>query len=146
MIGQNQIEGKLTIEKLNRNDAGKLEFSEKVENAKITFSNGTWYQWDSERTREMINGEGTDNVNDDVFQITGYFHGSNDQGGEFNTDIEVPITFFRTCWEQGVVYPAVGRTRITMTGKPATKIDWGLGCNKRVNILQNGNWANIELR
>ena len=145
-IGGNTIEGLLTMNKLHRNDDGKLEFSEKVENAKITLSNGKWYSWNSERTREMKNGENTDNVNDDVFQIAGFFEGVDNEGNVFKSTTEVPITFLRTCWEQGIIYPAIGKTRIEMTGKPTTKIDWGVGCNKRVNILQQGNWLNVELR
>ncbi len=145
-IAENQIEGKLTIEKLNRNDANNVEFSEKVEDAKITLSDGQFYKWNSERTREMINGRGTANVRDDVFVINGFFEGEDDEGVVFRTQIERPITFFRECWEQGIIYPSIGRTRFTMTDKPSTLLDWGLGCNKRVNIMQNGNWANIELR
>lgn len=144
-IGENQIEGKLTIDKLNRNDDGKLEFSEKVENAKITLSDGQFYKWSSERTREMVNGEGTANVRDDVFVIKGFFEGEDDDGVVFRTQIESPITFFRECWEQGIIYPAIGKTRFTMTDKPSTLLDWGLGCNKRVNLLQNGKWLNVEL-
>ncbi len=145
-VDGNTIEGLLTMNKLHRNEGGELEFSEKVEDAKITLSSGKFYSWNSERIRKMVNGEETSNVRDDVFQIDGFFRGVDNQGREFNTTTEVPITFFRECWEQGIVYPAVGKTKIVMTGKPTTKIDWGLGCNKRVNIIQNGNWTNIELR
>ena len=144
-VGGNTIEGKLTMNKLHRNDDGKLEFSEKVENAKITLSNGKFYTWNSERVREMVNGENTPNVRDDIFTITGFFEGKDNEGSVFKTNIQTPITFFRDCWEKGIGYPAIGKTRIEMTGNPTTVIDWGVGCNKRVNILQQGKWLNIEL-
>lgn len=144
-VGGNTIEGKLTMNKLHRNDAGKLEFSEKVENAKITLSNGKFYTWNSERVREMVNGENTPNVRDDIFTITGFFEGKDNEGSVFKTTIQTPITFFRDCWEKGIGYPAIGKTRIEMTGNPTTVVDWGVGCNKRVNILQQGKWLNIEL-
>lgn len=144
-IGGNTIEGKLTLNKIHRNSDGKLEFSEKVENAKITLSNGNYYTWNSERVREMVNGEGTPSVKDDVFVINGFFEGQDQNGKVFSTKIEQPITFFRECWDKGVVYPSLGQTKVKMTGNPTTTINWGIGCNKRVNILQNNNWLNIEL-
>ena len=145
-IDENTYEGRLTVDLLHRNEDGKLEFSEKVEDARMTFANATWYEWNSERTRTMINGESSSDVKDDVFQITGFFEGRDNEGNEFNSEVKRPITFFRSCWEEGIIYPSSGRTRVEMTGKPATDVDWGLGfCNKVVNILQFDKWLILEL-
>ena len=146
-ISGNTFEGMLTVNKLHRNSNGKLEFSEVVEDARVTLASGKWYAWDSDRRRTMVNGEGTQNVMDDVFQIRGSFEGSDSDGNQFTTNISTPITFMRSCWENGIVYPSLGRTRITMTDKPATTIDWGLGfCDKRVNIFQYNKWLILDLR
>jgi len=145
-VDGNEFDGLLDVAMLHRNENGKLEFSETVTDARITLASGKWYGWSSERMRTMTNGDNTPNVMDDVYQITGNFNGQDSDGNVFSTDIKRPITFLRACWEEGIIYPSTGRTRIEMTGKPATVVDWGLGfCNKTVNILQWNKWLVVEL-
>lgn len=145
-VDGNTFDGLLEVDMIHRNAQNRLEFSETVTDARITLANGTWYQWSSERVREMTGGQGTPGVIDDIFQITGYVSGQDSNGKTFNSEIKQPITFRRACWEEGIIYPSSGRTRVEMTGKPATVIDWGLGfCNKTVNILQWNKWLVVEL-
>lgn len=145
-VNGNKFDGLLTVNTLHRNNDGKLEFSETVERARITLASGKWYSWDSERVRLMQTGDQTPNVMDDSCTITGFINGRDSDGNEFSSDIKRPITFLRACWEEGIIYPSSGRTRIEMTGKPATVVDWGIGlCNKTVNIQQYNKWLIIEL-
>ena len=145
-VSGNTFEGLLSVDMLHFNEQGKPEFSETVEDARITLANGKWYAWESERNRTMTNGHMSGGVMDDTYQITGTFNGTDSDGNIFSTDIKQPVTFMRACWEEGIIYPSKGRTRIEMTGKPATVIDWGLGfCNKRVNILQYNKWLILDL-
>jgi hypothetical protein len=147
MIRGNKFEGLLTVAMLHMNENGKPEFSETVQDAKITLANGKWYAWDSERVRKMTNGFETASVMDDIYEITGNFDGRDHEDKIFSTEIKQPITFSRACWEEGIIYPSKGRTRVEMTGKPATVIDWGLGfCNKRVNIFQYNKWLVLDLK
>lgn len=147
-VGGNTFEGKLTIDNLHRNDDNQLEFGETIENARVTLANGKWYAWDSERSRKMVLGDQTEQVMDDVFQIDGSFDGRDHEGNQFTAAIVNPITFSRACIEESnIFYPSRGRTRYTLTDKPTTIVDWGLGfCDKRVNLFQNNKWLIVDLK
>ena len=147
MVNGNLIKGKLTVNTTHRNQDGHLELSEVIEGGEIILKNGNTYTWSSERTREWVLGENTPSTHDDVFTISGFSKGGNENGTTFNYKIVRPLTFSRECWKQGIVYPIAGRTTVQMSGQPNRIIDWGLLiCNKVVNVSQNGQLFILELK
>lgn len=112
-------------------------------NMKITKPDGTWVQWSSTRTREMIDGFNTPaNWSDDVYQSTGSFTGSNSEGKNFTANITTPLIRRIACnWiDTGVITIAVSGETLNHV------LDFGNGtCDNLATITTGSVILNITL-
>jgi hypothetical protein len=120
-VDNHKVEGKKTVTNLGRNANNNLQFSVKVENAKITEPSGDkTIEWNSVRTNEWIEGESTRfNPFDDVYLVTGTASGKNRNDKKFDIEITKDL---RVQWCGDPIYRVL-ITEGILEIKPETKID-----------------------
>lgn len=137
------VEGTKTITNNGRNTAGNLSYTVQVTNGKITAPDGTFFTYNSTRTREWIEGEATTfltdgllGVQDDVYLVTGNASGVNRNGNAFTAEITTPLRRELSCrwFVSGVCEftPANLQTRV---------IDFGNGNCDNQATLSVGNYS-----
>ncbi|MCB9233865.1 MAG: hypothetical protein H6581_19570 [Bacteroidia bacterium] len=135
------LEGVRTVTHLGFTESGMPSYGVEV-TAKLTFASGKSVSWEASRVRTWIEGYLTEEVEDDVFSITGGSTGTNQCGTEFTSTITEPLIASRSCqWiTQGV--------RTLTTERGTRTLDFGDGTcdNDAVITLKNGETKNIKLR
>jgi hypothetical protein len=123
------------------NTAGHLTFSINVTQAKVTYTDGTFSQWVSTRTREWMEGEPTLTPYDDVYSITGTASGTSRNGTPFTVTITNPLDVALSCkWIRK------GTIVIQPDGLPSRTLDFGNGtCDSQATVEINGTTYNINL-
>lgn len=136
------VEGVKTVTHMGPNDAGQPYFTIHVEGAKITFSDGTSHSWEADRIRTFVSGYDTEDVWDDVFEITGGENGINRRGQTVTSTITVPVVHRRDC-----AWPVSGVRTVVCDSKTRT-LDFGDGsCDDIATItLPDGREKEIHIR
>lgn len=119
----NKIEGTKTVTNMGVNNAGHLYFTVNIANAKITKANGKVISWNSNRTREWIQGANTPAVADDIYSIIGSGSGTDGNNNSYTMLITKAITVDFSCQ----YHITSGTIQITPSGKLARVIDYGNG-------------------
>jgi hypothetical protein len=119
----NKIEGTKTVTNNGINNAGHLYFSVIITNAKITKTNGKVISWNSNRTREWIQGANTPTISDDIYNITGSASGTDGNGNAFSVNITKALNVDFGCQ----YHLTSGTIEITPAGKPTRVVDYGNG-------------------
>lgn len=99
--------------------------------------------WNSNQTREWIQGEGTvgNNWQDDVYSITGIAYGKCADGSSFSANILDPLEMALSCWQF-----KSGRVEFSLSSRPIRYINLGSGtCDNKATITINGNVFEIGL-
>lgn len=136
-INENLVEGVKVIEK-----TGDYVFTITLTDGKITFTDGTTYTRNFERTRTWIAGYETPyNVWDDEFEIEGGAYGVNRKGNEYTHTITNPLLIRRTCrW-------IVQGTILFEVNSQTAELDYGDGeCDNVATLTANGETYTIKLR
>lgn len=139
-VNDAHVEGTHTIIN-NGHINNHLKYSIEVAGGKITKPNGGGVvTWQSSRTREWIEGEGTPAFDDDVFLINGTANGIQANGISFTetaSNLKIAI---------GCPYIKSGIFQYTPSGKPVRSIDFGNGaCDANATVTINGKVFNIVL-
>lgn len=131
-----QVEGTQTIN--NTSTIGKRSFIITVAGAKLTWSNGNFIEWNSEKTIAQTEGLATIFLpSDDVFSLTGQSGGSAKKGDKFftwGTQISEPLVKKFTCrWiTKGVIALKKGNDNVAV-------LDYGSGnCDNKASFTVNG--------
>jgi len=110
-----------------------------VNNGKLTFTDNTTFNWQTNRVRVWQQGQGDLNPYNDVFQITGTASGVNRRGKNFTAEITVPLIVKTECWLQGIRKPVSGVYVVTSENVQKT-VDFGNGnCDRNVTVTINNN-------
>ncbi len=137
-----QITGTVSVTNNGYNIDGHLTFSQSV-NAQITSPGGAEIiTWNSNHTREWIQGEATPGVNDDVYLITGSTTGIDAAGNSFTSTIVNPLRKAVNCaWiESGVL-------QMTSADGSSRSINYGNGdCDDKAVISSGGSLYNFTLQ
>ncbi len=137
-VNDHQITGKKTVENKGLNAQGNAYFEIKEEGSVIKpFNEGT-IVWNSNRTREWIEGANTPfNIFDDVYSITGTAFGTTANGTDFTMDITSPLIIRIGCRNitSGVLSIKLGQNS-------EWTLDYGNGTcnNKAVLTINNRTW------
>jgi hypothetical protein len=101
-----KVDGNFTIINKGRNAAGHPWFKETAANAVFTNKNGTKVAFNFNQNREMIQGDTTLLVFDDVYQLTGTGGGISSDGNPITAYIDQPLVFSMDCpWiKSGTLY------------------------------------------
>jgi len=138
----NHVEGAKSIINNGRNSSQNLTWTIIV-NGKITNVSNEVIVWQSNRTREWIQGEQTQTHLDDVYLVSGTASGTNRRNKEYTAVITTPLRVDLSCqWRivSGVV-------EIKPTDKPLRVLDFGTGaCDKIVSVTVNGKTYTFERR
>ncbi|MBX2904019.1 MAG: hypothetical protein KF872_10750 [Chitinophagales bacterium] len=125
-----------TVTNNGYNSANHLTWSIAV-NGAVTLANGNGtVTWTSSRTREMLAGEGTPQLADDKYSITGSSSGTTAAGLAFTATIDDanPLVRDLSC-AQGKRNFTAGKVTITITGKLPRVIDFGSGaCDNEATV------------
>jgi hypothetical protein len=140
-VNDNHVEGTHVITNNGHNSNGHLNYTIEVAGGKITKPNGGGVvNWQSFRTREWIEGEGTSAFDDDVYLINGNASGTQANGTSFTetaTNLKIAI---------GCPYIKSGVLQFTPSGKPVRSIDFGNGtCDANATVTISGHVFNIVL-
>ncbi len=141
-VDSNHVQGTRIITNNGINSAGNMTWSIDAQNMQITKPGGASHTWNSQRTREMIAGYGTNTIWDDVYLITGYFNGTDANGNAYVANI---INALRK--EMGCHWIVSGTIEMVKTGKPLKTLDFGNGsCDQYATVEVNGNIKTITLK
>lgn len=140
-VNDNHVEGTHVITNNGHNSNGHLNYTIEVAGGKITKPNGGGVvNWQSFRTREWTEGEGTSAFDDDVYLINGNASGTQANGTSFTetaTNLKIAI---------GCPYIKSGVLQFTPSGKPVRSIDFGNGtCDAAATVTISGHVFNIVL-
>lgn len=141
-VNGNKVEGTKTVTNLGLNDDGNLYFEVIVADALITLATGETISWESSRVRTWIAGNGTPEIEDDVYSISDGIAaeyavtGINRNGTPFSAHIAEPLIRALDCrWmKSGVleIYPEGFETR---------SIDYGDGTCDNTATLTVGDFV-----
>ena len=140
------IEGNRLVTNLGENSDGNLHWSVEVTNAQVTDPNGGIAIWEASRVRTLVEGFGSEGIEDDVYEITGGSSGIGRRGQSFTATITVPLVKPMSCnW----IVSGVREVTVEKNDQSRTRIlDFGAGdCDDKAMLtLANGNQFEITIR
>ena len=128
------INGTKTITNLGANSSGQTHFSISV-NGTVTAPGNAWSAtWYATRTRTWIEGEGTMQRTDDVYQISGGGGGVNRNGVSYTVSITTPLRIELDC-----PYIVSGVVAIQPAENDLRIVNFGSGtCDNAFSVTVNG--------
>jgi hypothetical protein len=140
-VDNRHVEGTRTVTNNGTNAAGHLNWSVNAQNMRITRPGGSYHQWNSQRTREMIGGDTLPgHPQDDVYSITGSSSGINSNGNSCSATITNPLVKNSCHWIVS------GTVAITPSNRPQRILDFGNGnCDNDATVTRNGVVHHIQL-
>jgi len=142
-VNDYKVEGTKTVTNGGHNLNGNLFFNISVDGL-ITSPSGNTLDWDSNRLREWVQGEGTPSWMDDVYEISGSATGNSLSGIDFTAVITDPLVIALNCkWVKD------GNLEFTPAGLETRYIDYGHvggNCDKLAKVTIAGYDFIIELR
>lgn len=144
-VNDYKVEGTKTITNMGQNSAGNTYFTIDIENAMITFPNGTdEISYESNRVREWVVGESTQGllgILDDEYDITGTASGINRDGRSYTMTITSPLRVAVLCR-----YVKQGTIEIQPEDLHLRTVDFGDGdCDAKASVEINGNTYNFVM-
>ncbi|MEX0811475.1 MAG: hypothetical protein WD048_04600 [Chitinophagales bacterium] len=142
-VNDYKIEGTKTITNNGRNGNNNLTFSVEDNNVRFIKPGGGVITWESERTNEWTEGEGTtfwthgweDGVCDDIYLITGWGEGVTSDGQDYRLDVVDPLQKDVCC-----LWVNKGSIKYTVNNQELATLDYGDGtCDFNANLNYNGN-------
>ncbi len=141
-VNDNKVEGTKTITNQGTNSKGNIVFSINVAGSVILANNFGVIVYNSQREREFIQGVSTQQLNDDIYLITGTSSGSTRNGDLYNVNIIKPLRRELNCKNF-----VSGSLEVSYTRKRTRLIDFGNGaCDNLATVTINGISYNIVLR
>ncbi len=133
-----QIQGTQVIKNLGHNSLGHPYFSVDVQNASISYTEGTIH-WTSQRQNEWTAGYDTYmNPFDDEYYVTGTANGTDISGAAFSVNITSPL-YCKLCLNIYRWIIASGKLDIVNAGYPNITVDYGDGsCDLIVYVTVMG--------
>ena len=138
-VNDNQIEGTRIVETVSRE-----VYNVQVRDAKITFTDATTINWETDVTRTWTEGNEETlidifNIWNDVYDVSGTASGTGRYGLNFTVDI-TSVTLKLECWLSGVFHPVSGSITVKPSGFANRVIDFGDGtCDKKGTITIGDN-------
>jgi hypothetical protein len=140
-LNDNKLEGIKTILNTGLNENGNLTFSKNLDNAKLTYPDGTVMSWKCEKISELIEGGDSYIFADDVWSVTGSGSGKNLDGKNYTMTIKSPLIY-----QNGCFYPVSGIIEIETEGETPKIIDYGNGeCDNEASVTADGETEIIQL-
>lgn len=137
-----KVEGTKVVTNKGHNADGNLWYTVVITNAVITAADGSWnITFDSNRTREWIEGESTALLSDDVYEISGTMDGVSRTGNHFTAATTTPLRVELDC-----AWVVSGVIEVTPDNVSTRIIDFGTtGCDNAATVTVNGNVYEVEM-
>ncbi|MFM2134627.1 MAG: hypothetical protein RL021_27 [Bacteroidota bacterium] len=140
-VDTRHIEGTRIITNTGFNSSNYMTWSVQAINMRMTLTNGYWRSWNSNRTREMTQGFGDNDWQNDAYRINGTGNGTNSNSQNFSAVI---TNILRTNSCRWIVS---GTISITPAGRATRTIDFGSGaCDDQAIVSIGNNSRTITLR
>lgn len=140
-VDTRHIEGIRNVTNNGFNSNGNMNWTIDAQNMKVTRPDGSWRSWNSQRTREMVEGFGDSLFVNDEYIINGNGNGSNSRG---ETMTVVMTNLYR---DNSCHWITAGTVEITPSSRPAKLVDFGNGnCDDQATVTVNGQTRTIRLR
>lgn len=140
-INNNQVLGSRMVSNMGHNANNQMYFTIVVNGLILKANTLDSVIWNSNRVRTWVQGEGTPNWSDDVYQITGNGNGQRANGNTWTMNIIQPLVRDLSC-----NWISAGTIELQPTGKALRTIDFGNGnCDNQATVTINGNVYNITL-
>ncbi len=148
-VNDYKVEGTRTVTNQGRNEANHLYYTIEVSDASVTSPEGDAITWQSNRTREWVEGEettvltdGLNGILDDVYSITGHSSGVNRFGKSYSVTITKALRVEADCF-----WISEGTIEIAPEDKKIRTLDYGDGtCDYNATVTIDGKTYNIILR
>ena len=129
-----------TVTNMGVNEDGNVHFAIEVTNAVVTLFDGGTISWTASHDRIWMQGTGTPDPDDDLFNITGGSQGTDSNGESFTVEITAPLV------KNACEWIVSGVKTITHGNDPQKVIDYGNGeCDDIAIVTVNGNQHIIHL-
>lgn len=144
-VDDNQVTGTKKLTRFFNNDSGNRGSHTIVDGAIILANSGGTISWNSDRSREVVQGTGTLRRTDDIYQITGSSEGITRDGKSFSSEIISPLVRrldygCRRNYVEGIL-------EINQTDGDILNINYGEGdCNRWATVTINGRMYKVYLR
>jgi hypothetical protein len=123
--------------------SGKGTKTVEVQNAKLTYPDGTSVSWDGELTYIYDRGEWC-KWSDNTIRVTGSINGTNREGAEFSWAITEELVYKYKCDHRHRFRPVSGTVEVTIGGALSV-IDFGDGgCDEKYTITVDGESTEFE--
>ena len=140
-FNDNQLEGTKTILNTGLNENGNLTFTKNVNNAKLTYADGTSITWNCEKYSELVEGGDTFIFADDIWSVTGSGSGTDLDGNAYTMEITSPLMYHNGCF-----YPVSGVVEIVTDGQGTKIIDYGNGeCDNSITVTEDDITETLEI-
>ena len=140
-VNDHHVEGTKTVTNNGLNSSGHYTWNINIVNFRITKPDGHYHEWNSQRVREMIGGQNTATIFDDVYSITGSASGINSNGESCSATITNALIRPIDCH-----FITTGTIVITPSNRPARTLDYGNGdCDNTGTVTINNVTYTITL-
>jgi len=140
-VNDNQIIGTRILTYKGHNQAGKPNWDVTVNGSIVLASGEGTITYQASHNSEMIVGEYTPELTDNVFSITGSANGTAITGQAFTSVINTPLISKMTC-----AYFVSGVVEITPAAEPMRILNYGTGeCDNRATVTVSGITFEITL-
>lgn len=140
-FNDNKLEGTKTILNTGLNESGNLTFTKNVNDAKLTYTDGSAITWNCEKYSELIEGGDTFVFADDVWSVTGSGSGVDLDGNAYTMEVTSPLIYHNGCF-----YPVSGVVHVVTEGEDTKVIDYGDGeCDNIIFVTQGDVTETVEI-
>lgn len=140
-VNDNHVQGLKTVTNMGPNSDGHTYFNIQVDGT-VTAGDGSWTsEHHATRVRTWVEGEGTPNVFDDVYLITGSGNGVNRNGIPYTVNIASALRVAVGC-----PWITAGDLEITPLDHATRYVDFGSGsCDGTLTVTVNGTTFTITM-
>lgn len=146
-VNGNKVEGtKVLTHKLENNIPSTII---SLTGGKITYSDNTSFEWNSERIRSWNLNNTPLNYEDDEFSVSGTATGKSRDGKNFSSVIPsaTPLLWKVSCFTESKFVAVSGIVKITPEGAQERTVDYGNGtCDRDVTVSTGNFTATITLK
>jgi hypothetical protein len=144
-----QITGKIDVNGFAIDSTGKLKFERKRTDLTIHFPDGHTFTTNGLTTVTWLEGQGDQDISNDVFSITGMYTGVSSKGISVTHTTSVPVIVNFGCRETGGLARVEGTVQVEISNGSRSRtriIEYGDGtCDQTVTITINDKEYNITV-
>jgi hypothetical protein len=138
MVNNYKVEGVYSI--LNSSIGNGISFTTQISNGKITYPDGSFYNYSGNKTVTQTVGQGTANLSDDEFTLSGLSNYSSSNGTSLTASITTPLVKRFSC-----KWIVSGVTRYTYNALNM-ELNYGNGdCDNKATITMAGQTNEVLL-